>query len=289
MIRHGVLFAGGTGSRLYPITQSINKQLLPIYNKPMVFYSLSLFILAKIKSVTLVCNPKDIDHYLNLLGDGSQLGMKITYKTQSTPNGIPSALSLANDDIEDKDILLILGDNILVGNNLRQSLSVDNSAVAKIFGYKVNDASQFGVIDFDHTGAPISIKEKPRNVSKGYAIPGIYFLPNSAISISKSLLPSTRGETEISDLLSHYLFGKKLLVEVLGRGVAWLDTGTPDGLAAATNMVQTFERRQNYQIANIHEIAYLNGWITKADLTSFANTCAKSEYGKYLLELIDEI
>jgi len=289
MNRQGVLLAGGTGSRLYPITKSINKQLLPIYNKPMVFYSLSLFMLAEIRSVTLVCNPKDLEHYFYLLGDGSQLGMTITYKTQSAPNGIPSALFLAEDDIKERDILLILGDNILVGNNLSQILSVNSSSEAKIFGYTVKNAGQFGVILFDHTGTPIEIREKPKNITKGHAIPGIYFLPNSSVSMSKKLEPSERGETEIADLLSHYLSENKLSVELLGRGVAWMDTGTPDGLAAASNLVQTLESRHNYQIANIHELAYRNGWISVSELHSFALECSKSDYGRYLLELIDEI
>ena len=288
MNTHGILLAGGTGSRLYPITTSVNKQLLPIYNKPMVFYSLSLIMLAGIKEVTIVCNPKDIEHYRQLLGRGESLGMNISYKKQNIPNGIPSALALASDTVQEKDILLVLGDNILVGNNLSPSLKVDKPSHAKIFPYMVRNANQFGVITFDNEGKPLKIEEKPSDIHRGYAIPGVYFLPNSALEISKTLTVSDRGETEVSDLLNYYLDQKTLTVEVLGRGIAWMDTGTPEGLSAASQMVQTLESRQNYQIGNIHEIAYQNQWITREMLEEFAEQCSKSNYGKYLLEVIND-
>jgi glucose-1-phosphate thymidylyltransferase len=288
MNTHGILLAGGTGSRLYPITSSVNKQLLPIYNKPMIFYSLSLIMLAGIREVTIVCNPKDIELYQQLLGRGESLGMNISYTKQLVPNGIPSALALTTDSVQHKDILLVLGDNILVGNNLSTLLKAPKPSHAKIFPYMVKNANQFGVITFDDEGNPLKIEEKPYNIHRGYAIPGVYFLPNSALKISKTLTSSDRGETEVSDLLNYYLAQKTLTTEVLGRGIAWMDTGTPDGLSAASQMVQTLESRQNYQIGNIHEIAYKNQWITRITLVKFAEQYSKSDYGKYLLEVTND-
>ncbi|MBF7097824.1 glucose-1-phosphate thymidylyltransferase RfbA [Alkalibacter mobilis] len=283
----GIILAGGSGSRLYPITKGISKQLIPIYDKPMIYYPLSVLMLSKIKEVLIITNPEYIGFYKNLLGDGSDIGMKIEYKIQEHPRGLADAFIVGEDFIGNDSVCLILGDNIFYGQGfgprLNVAASVDEGAV--IFGYYVNDPKEFGVVEFDAESKVLSLEEKPENPKSHYAIPGLYYYDNSVIERAKNLKPSSRGEIEITDLNREYLNEGKLKVELLGRGFAWLDTGTYDGLADASDFVKTIQKRTGLYISCLEEIAYRNKWITKEQLIDLGEAYSKTEYGKYILSI----
>lgn len=283
----GIILAGGNGSRLYPITKGVSKQLLPIFDKPMIYYPLSVLMLSKIKEVLIITNPEYIDNFQSLLGDGSQLGMKINYLVQDSPRGLADAFIVGEDFIGNESVCLILGDNIFYGQGfvprLEASSKVKEGAV--IFGYYVNDPRDFGVVEFDNKNNVISIEEKPEKPKSQYAIPGLYFYDNTVVQRAKALKPSQRGELEITDLNMTYLVDDKLKVELLGRGFAWLDTGTYDGLANASDFVRTIQKRTGLYVACIEEIAYSNGWISRDELETLGKANAKTEYGQYLLSL----
>ncbi len=283
----GIILAGGSGSRLYPITKGISKQLIPIYDKPMIYYPLSVLMLSKIKEVLIITNPEYIDFYKNLLGDGSELGMVIEYKIQEHPRGLADAFIVGEDFIGTDSVCLILGDNVFYGQGFGPRLNaaalVDEGAV--IFGYYVNDPKEFGVVEFDIEHNVLSLEEKPKNPKSHYAIPGLYYYDNSVIERAKNLKPSSRGEIEITDLNREYLNEGKLKVELLGRGFAWLDTGTYDGLADASDFVKTIQKRTGLYISCLEEIAYHNKWITKEQLIKLGQDYEKTEYGKYILSI----
>lgn len=283
----GIILAGGNGSRLYPITKGISKQLLPIYDKPMVYYPLSVLMLSQIKDVLVITNPEYIDLYKNLLGDGSELGMKIQYKIQENPRGLADAFIVGEDFIGDDSVCLILGDNVFYGQDfvpkLRNASNIKDGAT--IFGYYVPDPREFGVVEFDEEFNVLSLEEKPEEPKSHYAIPGLYYYDNSVIERAKKLKPSERGEIEITDLNKEYLIEGKLKVELLGRGFAWLDTGSYDGLANASNFVQTMQKRTGLYISCLEEIAYRNKWISNEKLTALGKEYEKTDYGQYLLSI----
>ncbi len=283
----GIILAGGSGSRLYPITKGISKQLLPIYDKPMIYYPLSVLMLSKIKEVLIITNEEYIDNYKNLIGDGTKLGMEIQYVVQKEPRGLADAFIVGESFIGDDSVCLILGDNIFYGQGfvprLKAASEVQEGAV--IFGYYVNTPNEFGVVEFDTSGRVISLEEKPENPKSNYAIPGLYFYDNSVVQRAKSLKPSSRGEIEITDLNIEYLKDNKLRVELLGRGFAWLDTGTYDGLSNASEFVKTIQKRTGLYIACLEEIAFINGWITEDQLNQLGKMYDKTEYGKYILSI----
>ena len=283
----GLILAGGSGSRLFPITKGISKQLLPIYDKPMIYYPLSVLMLSKIKEVLIITNPEYVEFYRNLLGDGSDLGMKLEYKVQEQPRGLADAFIVGEEFIDGDKVCLILGDNIFYGQGfvpkLESASKVEDGAV--IFGYYVNDPKEFGVVEFDSSNHVISLEEKPEHPKSNFAIPGLYFYDNTVIEKAKKLKPSPRGEIEITDLNRIYLEDKKLKVELLGRGFAWLDTGTYDGLANASDFVRTIQKRTGLYVACLEEIAYKNGWINKEDFKCLGIKNDKTEYGQYILSL----
>ncbi|MBT9150544.1 MAG: Glucose-1-phosphate thymidylyltransferase 2 [candidate division WS2 bacterium] len=283
----GIILAGGSGSRLYPITKGISKQLLPIYDKPMVYYSLSVLMLSKIKEVLLISNPGYIENYKNLLGDGSQLGMRIEYMVQEKPRGLADAFIVGEEFIRNDNVCLVLGDNVFYGQGfgpiLKRASSVNSGAV--IFGYYVNNPTEFGVVEFDENNNVISLEEKPKKPKSHYAIPGLYFYDNSVIGRAKNLVPSSRGEIEITDLNREYLNEGKLKVELLGRGFAWLDTGTYEGLSDAADFVKTIQKRTGLYVACIEEIAHSNGWISREDLIVLGKDYEKTDYGQYILSI----
>lgn len=284
----GIILAGGSGSRLYPITQGISKQLLPIYDKPMIYYPLSVLMLSKIKEVLIISNPEYIDIYKKLLGDGSKLGMQFEYKIQEKPRGLSDAFIVGEEFIGKDDVCLILGDNVFYGQGFVPKLekASNNKSGATIFGYYVNNPKEFGVVEFDDEGKVLSLEEKPENPKSHYAIPGLYYYDNSVVERAKNLKPSTRGELEITDLNREYLEEGKLHVELLGRGFAWLDTGTYDGLADASDFVRTIQKRTGLYVACIEEIAYKNGWISKEKFKEIGHQYEKTEYGQYILSLL---
>lgn len=287
----GIILAGGSGSRLYPITKGISKQLLPIYDKPMIYYPLSVLMLSKIKEVLIISNPEYIDFYKTLLGDGSSLGMRFEYKIQESPRGLADAFIVGEEFIGDDSVCLILGDNIFYGQGfvpkLLNASHIEEGAV--IFGYYVPDPREFGVVEFDENRNVLSIEEKPDRPKSHYAVPGLYYYDNSVIDRAKNLRPSARGEIEITDLNREYLNEGKLKVELLGRGFAWLDTGTYEGLANASNFVRTMQERTGLYISCLEEIAYRNKWITKEEMITLGREYEKTEYGKYLLSIAGEI
>lgn len=287
----GIILAGGSGSRLYPITKGISKQLLPVYDKPMVYYPLSVLMLSRIKEVLVISNPEYIDFYKNLLGDGSQLGMTIEYKVQTKPRGLADAFIVGEDFIQDDTVCLILGDNIFYGHGFVSKLlhasSIEDGAV--IFGYYVPDPREFGVVEFDEDRNVLSIEEKPERPKSHYAVPGLYYYDNSVVERAKSLKPSARGELEITDLNRQYLNEGKLKVELLGRGFAWLDTGSYEGLANASNFVRTMQQRTGLYISCPEEIAYRNMWISKEQLIALGKEYEKTEYGQYLLTIANDL
>lgn len=283
----GILLAGGTGSRLHPITLGISKQLTPVYDKPMIYYPISTLMLAGIQDILIITTPQDQDQFQRLLGDGSQFGVNFTYKVQPSPDGLAQAFILGEEHIGDDSAALVLGDNIFygpgLGNQLRKYNDVDGAAV---FGYRVADPTAYGVVEFDESFKAISIEEKPVNPKSDYAIPGLYFYDNNVVEYAKAIKPSPRGELEITDLNRIYLEQGKLQVEVLPRGTAWLDTGTFDSLADATNFIRTVQARQGLSIGSPEEIGWRMGWIDDARLEELAQPLVKSGYGTYLLSLL---
>ncbi|PWJ95860.1 glucose-1-phosphate thymidylyltransferase [Oceanotoga teriensis] len=287
----GIILAGGSGTRLYPITKGISKQLLPIYDKPMIYYPLSVLMLSGIKEVLIISNPEYIDLYKNLFEKGSKLGMKIEYKIQKNPRGLADAFIVGEDFIGNDDVALILGDNIFYGQDFVPKLkkAADFEKGATIFGYYVNNPKSFGVVEFDENNKAISLEEKPEKPKSKYAIPGLYYYDNSVVEKAKNLKPSDRGELEITDLNRIYLEENELNVEVLGRGVAWLDTGTYDGLANASEFVRTIQKRTGLYISCLEEIAYRNKWVSKEQLIEIGKEYEKTEYGKYILDIAGDI
>jgi glucose-1-phosphate thymidylyltransferase len=284
----GIILAGGNGSRLYPITKATSKQLLPIYDKPMIYYPLSVLMLSNIKEVLIISNPEYIEFYRKLLGDGTILGMRIEYKVQDKPRGLADAFIVGEDFIGDDNVCLILGDNVFYGQGFGSRLKSASNFIegALIFGYYVNNPVDFGVVQFDENNNVVSLEEKPNEPKSNYAIPGLYFYDNSVVKKAKNLKPSMRGEIEITDLNIEYLLEKKLKVEVLGRGFAWLDTGTYDGLANASDFVRTIQKRTGLYISCLEEIAYKNKWIDKIQMLKIAEEYKNTEYGLYILSLL---
>jgi len=287
----GIILAGGSGTRLYPLTKSVSKQLLPIYNKPMIYYPLSILMLAGIQEVLIISTPEDLPRFKNLLDSGSQIGMKFQYKTQSSPDGIAQAFIIGEEFIGSDSVALILGDNIFYGQGLTDILlggvsSVSDNNIATIFGYHVNSPSRYGVVEFDHSGQAISIEEKPEKPKSSYAVTGLYFYPNDVVKKALTVLPSKRGELEITSVNEMYLNEERLKVELLGRGYAWLDTGTHEDLLEASTFIETIERRQGLKVACIEEIAFDKGYISKEKLLTLANTMSNNQYGQYLLSHI---
>jgi len=284
----GIILAGGSGTRLFPITKGISKQLLPIYDKPMIYYPLSVLMLSNIREILIISNPEYIDIYKKLSGTGENLGMKFEYKIQEKPRGLADAFIVGEEFIDTDSVALVLGDNVFYGQGFRPRLleasKVKDNAV--VFGYYVNDPSGFGIVEFDSDGNVLSLEEKPKEPKSNYAVPGLYYYGNDVIERAKNLKPSARGEIEITDLNREYLNEGKLKVELLGRGFAWLDTGTYDGLANASEFVRTIQKRTGLYIACIEEIAYNNGWISKEKLLSHGKEYEKTEYGQYILSLL---
>ncbi len=289
----GIILAGGSGTRLYPITKGVSKQLTPIYDKPMVYYPLSVLMLAGITEVLIISTPYDLPQFENLLGDGSDIGMTFSYKVQPSPDGLAQAFIIGEDFIGDDDVCLVLGDNIFYGHGFKRMLrhSVKNvieENKATVFGYYVRDPERYGVAEFDDSGNVLSIEEKPEHPKSNHAVVGLYFYPNNVINIAKSVQPSERGELEITSVNQAYLEQKNLKVELLGRGFAWLDTGTHESLMEAANYIQTIEKRQGLKVACIEEIAYEMGYISKEKLVELAQPLKKNQYGQYLLRRAEE-
>ena len=286
----GIVLAGGTGSRLHPITLGISKQLLPIYDKPMIYYPISVLMLAGIREILLISTPTDIESYKRLLGDGSQFGIDLQYAVQESPDGLAQAFTIGEHFIGNRSVSLVLGDNIFYGQHFQEKLgaAVAKTSGASIFGYHMAEPSSFGVVEFDEAGKVVSIEEKPSQPKSNYAVSGLYFYDNNVIDIAKSLKPSARGELEITDVNIAYLDRGDLSVELLGRGFAWLDTGTHDSLIEAGQFVQTLEHRQGLKIACLEEIAWLNQWITTERLIERAQQLKNSSYGVYLQKLAGE-
>jgi len=289
----GIILAGGTGTRLYPITKGISKQLVPIYDKPMIYYPLSVLMLAGIKEVLIISTPQDLPNFKNLLGDGSNIGMHFSYKIQPSPDGLAQAFILGEDFIGEDNVCLILGDNIFYGDGLREMLdsavsNVKQANKSTIFGYYVSDPERYGVAEFDMQKNVISIEEKPKQPKSNYAVVGLYFYPNDVIQKAKQVKPSDRGELEITTLNQNYLVEKRLNVKLMGRGYAWLDTGTHESLLEASLFIQTIEKRQGLKIACIEEIAYEMGYINKEQLLKLAKPLKKNQYGQYLIRRATE-
>ena len=285
----GIILAGGSGTRLYPITKAVSKQLLPIYDKPMIYYPLSVLMLAGIKEILIISTPRDISLYKELLGDGSDLGVSFSYAVQDKPKGLADAFIVGEEFIGNDNVALVLGDNIFHGHRfseiIKRAASVKKGAI--IFGYYVKNPKDFGVVEFDDEGNVISLEEKPEHPKSNYVIPGLYFYDNRVIEIAKRVKPSERGEIEITSINEAYLNKKELKVELLGRGMAWLDTGTHIGLLEASNFVEAIQKRQGLYIACLEEIAYNNGWINKEKVLKLAQNLEKTEYSKYLIELVN--
>ncbi len=288
--RKGILLAGGSGTRLHPITLGVSKQLLPIYDKPLVYYPLSVLMLAGIREILLISTPDDLPSYQKLLGDGEQFGIKLSYAVQPSPDGLAQAFIIGEEFIGNDSCCLILGDNIFYGQHFSENLKVANARTegATVFGYHVSDPERFGVVEFDKQGRAISIEEKPTKPKSHYAVTGLYFYDNRVVDIAKSIKPSERGELEITDINSFYLEDKSLKVEMLGRGFAWLDTGTHESLLDAGQFVHTIEKRQGFKVACLEEIAFHNGWISAEQLKAQGEYLQKTGYGQYLLALLKE-
>lgn len=288
--RKGIILAGGSGTRLYPITMGTSKQLLPIYDKPMIYYPLSVLMLAGINDILIISTPEDLPNFEKLLGDGKEIGVKLSYKVQPSPDGLAQAFILGEEFIGNDDVCLILGDNIYYGQGFSEKLkrASQQQVGATVFGYYVNDPERFGVVEFDNSGKALSIEEKPENPKSNYAVTGLYFYDNRVVEIAKNIKPSHRGELEITDVNNVYLQQGGLNVELLGRGFAWLDTGTHDSLIEASQFVQTIEHRQGLKVACLEEIAFNNSWITVDELKERGEFFKKTGYGQYLLKLYQE-
>lgn len=288
----GIVLAGGSGTRLYPITKGISKQLMPIYDKPMVYYPISVLMLAGIRDILIISTPYDLPGFRRLLGDGSDYGVNFSYAEQPSPDGLAQAFTIGADFIGDDCACLVLGDNIFHGNGfvpmLREAVrSAEEDGLATVFGYWVSDPQRYGVVEFDSEGNCLSIEEKPNDPKSNYAVVGLYFYPNKVIDIAHVIKPSARGEYEITTVNQHFLADGELKVQTLGRGFAWLDTGTHDSLSEASSFIEVIEKRQGLKIACLEEIAYMNGWITADKLRELAQPMVGNQYGQYLLSIID--
>lgn len=290
----GIILAGGSGTRLYPLTQAVSKQLMPIYDKPMIYYPLSILMLAGIQEILIISTPEDLPRFKQLLGDGSDIGVEFGYMVQPSPDGLAQAFILGADFIGNDDACLILGDNIYYGHSLADMLAnavlnARDENMATVFGYHVNDPERYGVVEFDQTGKVLTIEEKPESPKSKYAVTGLYFYPNDVIKKAAEIFPSDRGELEITSINQMYLGEGRLIVEVMGRGYAWLDTGTHESLLEASNFIEIIERRQGLKVACIEEIAFQQGYINKEKLIKLARPLSKNQYGQYLLRRSEEV
>jgi glucose-1-phosphate thymidylyltransferase len=288
----GIILAGGSGTRLYPLTMSMSKQLLPIYDKPMVYYPLSTLMLSGIRDILIISTPEDLPRFKNMFHSGKEFGLNISYKEQPHPDGLAQAFILGKEFIGNDSVCLILGDNVFFGGGLRKRLINANENAKKglstIFGYFVNDPERFGVCEFDKNNKVISVEEKPKNPKSNYAITGLYFFDNNVVKYAEEIKPSRRGELEIIDVIKKYLEHDKISIDILGRGFTWLDTGTHDSLAEATDFVRMMEQKQGIQIACLEEISYINGWMNKDDLLKRAKMMGNSPYGKHLMNVVED-
>ena len=288
----GIVLAGGSGTRLYPITKGVSKQLLPIYDKPMVYYPISVLMLAGIREILIISTPQDLPGFRRLLGDGSDYGVRFEYAEQPSPDGLAQAFLIGADFIGSDSVCLVLGDNIFYGQSfsamLKESVSMANAGNAAVFGYYVNDPERYGVVEFDAEGNVVSIEEKPREPKSNYAVVGLYFYPNEVVEVARGIKPSARGELEITSVNQEFLNREKLKVQLLGRGFAWLDTGTHDSLSEASTFIEVIEKRQGLKVACLEEIAYRNGWINAARLRQITQPMLKNQYGQYLIQLTKE-